>query len=83
MNQAASHLASREALRGLTAWKAFIVKRVGQGKEAIARMDESSLEENRSSGDNGFSLAELQCFCWLDVLLGKKKVSIPPAGAVK
>lgn len=48
---------------GSTTWKAFIVRRVGQGKEVISEeKNESSLEESRSSGDHGFSLAELRHF---------------------
>lgn len=44
-------------------------------KKLSARKNEISLRESKSSGDNGFSLAELQCFHWLDLLLGKKKSS--------
>lgn len=56
MNQAMSHLANREVLQGVTHNRLL-----GQGKEVISKgeKNESSMEESKSPGEYGVSLAEL------------------------
>ena len=59
MNWAASHLAgSGDTPSSYARWKAFYRKE-DRTEKLSARKNEISLGESKSSGDNGFSLAEL------------------------
>ena len=72
----------RDTPRDCTKQKAFIERRMGQRTHQQEKK-ESSLEKSKSSGDNGFSLAKLQHFHWLVLLLSRKKIFLPAAGTVK
>lgn len=76
MNQASSHLSSRDTPRGCTKWKPFIEKTVRQEVMDNSEMKVNS-EESKRSGEGSFSLAKLWCFHWLGLLLGGKKISSP------
>lgn len=81
INSVTSHPASPVILAGVTQMEAYIGRRAGQGSHRQGK-NENSLEESKSSGDDGFSLAELQRFHWLGLLLGKWKIFLL-SGAVK
>lgn len=68
----------RDTLRAYPRWKAFIEKSVEQRSCQVER-NGNSLQDSRSSDDDGFSLAELWCFHWLRLLLGMRKTFPPPA----
>lgn len=57
-------------------------KEVGQGSHQQDK-NEISLEESKSSGDHGFSLAELWRFYWMGLLLGMRKTFLPIAEIVR
>ena len=73
----------RDTPRGYTAWKAFIVMRLGQRKEVISK---EKMKVHWRKGKVQVTMAPhwVSCsiFHWLGLLLGKKKVFLPPAGAI-
>lgn len=58
---------------GLYKMATLIERRAGQGSHQKDK-NESSLEESKSSGDDNFSLSELQSLHWLGLLLSQRKV---------
>ena len=83
MNQAMSHLANKSVLQGDTYNRLLEQGSHQLKKKKKKERKESSLEESKSSGENSFSLTELQCFHWLHLLLGEKEDFLPPTGQVK
>ena len=69
----------RATWRGYTTKKAFIVRRVGQGKEVISK---EKIKFHCSKVKVQVTLAphwlSYGVFYWLGLLLGKKEVFLPP-----
>lgn len=73
----------RTTRRGCTAKKVFIVKMAGQGKDIISKeKNKILLQDSKSWGDAGSSLAELWCFplAWF---VGQEGIYSSSLGAVK
>lgn len=59
----------------------FYIKEPG-ARKSLAK-ETSKFMGGKSSGDKGFSLAELRFFHWLGFLLVQKKIFLLPPGVVK